>query len=211
MKKLLFLYFLSLCAIFTLTAQEHNRVKPLEFEAGFPERADLKPFEFEFGAGINFGKKWDEMNVEASTNFLFELRLNRPEPFDLGLQFKAGNFTHKIPDIVRMNSIFINPTLFFDYNKRFDEHTALFAGIGVGGSFIRNETYLCIDSYRGVKFDDHANHFAVTPRMGVFVMGRLRITAEYVFTARDYSHFNLNVGMIIGNSYKKKNYNGRYF
>jgi hypothetical protein len=43
-------------------------------------------------------------------------------------------------------------------------------------------------------------------------MGLLRITAEYVFTGRDYSRFNLNFGFVFGGSYKRNRpvtYRGR--
>ena len=141
------------------------------------------------------------------TNFFLELRFNRPKPIDFGVQLKLSNFTQSIPNVFSVNCVLINPTLFSDYNYRLNRKTTLFAGLGFGGSISQNTTVIWTtqyDGFDGIFFGDHISTFAVTPRMGV-TLGWTRLTAEYIFTDRNYSHFNLNIGIVIGGSYKNKN------
>ncbi len=166
------------------------------------EHGDLKLFEFEFGYGVNIAGRWDGAKAKPGNNLILELRLNRPYPFDFGLQLKMGNFEHRMRDVFRVNSIFIRPSLFFDYNYRL-RNIVLFAGAGLGGSFIQNKAVFYTSSHSGLFFDGRANNFAVTPRIGIAAMGWLRITAEYVITNRDYSCFDFNIGLVLGGSYKK--------
>jgi hypothetical protein len=165
-------------------------------------RRDLKLFEFEFGTGLNFARSWAGLKTKPGANFILELRLNRPEPFDFGLQLKMGNFVHQQPDVFKVNSKFIFPSVFADYNHRY-RNTTLFAGIGAGVSFMQNETTLFLSPSSGL-ISDYVDRgcFAVTPRAGVMVLNMLRITVEYVFTRADYSRFNLNFGFVFGGSYK---------
>lgn len=186
--------------VFSLfTAAGHAQTMSVSSE--MPEPKDLKLFEFEMACGINFAPRWDELRAKPGGNFIVELRLNRPEPFDFGLQLKMGNFIHSERDVYKVNSVFIRPTLFFDYNHRFS-NTVLFGGIGVGGSFIQNNTVIHTSPYGGLMHNGSDRHFAVKPRMGIVIMGFFRITAEYVFTHRDYSCFDINFGFVVGGSYK---------
>jgi hypothetical protein len=187
-----------LLCVTTTRAQE---LSTLLQEASNPaDRRILSLFEFEFGYGLNFANNWDGVKAKMGSNFILDLRLNRPEPFDFGMQLKMGNFIHEERDILKVNTIFIRPSLFFDYNHRSADFT-LFAGVGLGGSFIQNKAALHTTSNSGLLFDVYANRFTITPRIGVVAMRVLRITAEYVFAGRDYSGLNINFGMVIGGSY----------
>jgi hypothetical protein len=169
-----------------------------------PDPEDLRLFEFEFGVGINMPGAWAGVEkVRPGTNFILEWRINRPRFFDFGLQFKGGNFQHRTPGVFTINSQIIRPTLFVDYNHRPDRETAFFAGVGLGGSFVQNQTVVYLDSHSSLLMDDSSRAFAVTPRVGITILNGLRVTAEYVITEPDYSCFNLNVGLLVGGSYKK--------
>lgn len=167
------------------------------------ELMDLRLFEYEFGYGINFGPRWGDIKVnKPGNNLILEMRLNRPEPFDFGVQFKMGNFVHDLPGRARVNSIFIRPSLYFDYNYRI-RNICLFTGIGFGGSFIHNEGVEYLSPNFGWLGEGNFRSFAVTPRAGIaFFRGFFRVTAEYVITHRDYQCFNLNFGAVFGGSYK---------
>ncbi len=164
---------------------------------------DLRLFEFEFGAGINKTGSWDGIKAKTSTNFILEWRLNRPRPYDFGLQLQMNNFVHRIPDVVKVNSVCIRPLLYFDYNLRRDRYTSFFAGIGVGESFVQNQVVTGSLSQGGFYFNANDDAFTVAPRIGMVCMGGLRLTAQYIFAGRDYSCFALNVGAVLGGSYKK--------
>jgi hypothetical protein len=166
---------------------------------------NLRLFEFEFGFGVNIPRSWPALEkTRMGTNFLLELRLNRPRFFDVGLQFKGSNFSHHTPGDLSVKSQVLRPSLFVDYNYRPSQTLTFFAGAGFGGSFAQDQTTVPIGANSGLLFDGRDRAFAVTPRVGVVAMNGLRITAEYVFTARDYSAFNLNVGVVVsGGSYKK--------
>jgi hypothetical protein len=167
------------------------------------ESAEPRLFEVEMGVGLNFARQWEGIKAKTGNNFLFELRLNRPSPVDIGLQLKMGNFIHGQRDGLRINSKFIRPALFVDYNRRVDKYTAFFAGVGFGGSFIENDAFYPLNSDIGLLLRGNDDSFAVTPRVGVKVMGCVRLTAEYAFAGGDYSCFGMNVGLIFGGSDKK--------
>lgn len=167
-----------------------------------PVIADLRLFEFEMGVGMNLGRKWGDIKAKPGTNLIFELRLNRPEPLDIALQFKMANFTHNESEGARIRTTIMAPSVFVDYNRRFNRRTALFAGVGFGGTFASNDAVYPIGPSAGLWFQENENAFAVTPRVGVSLFNFLRVTAEYSFTARDYSRFGLNIGLTLGGSYK---------
>jgi hypothetical protein len=184
----------------TVDAQELSIDTP---ELNPAERRELKLFEFEFAYGVNFANRLYDIPSIAGNNMILEVRLNRPEPFDFGVQLKMGNSIHRIYNIVKINTIFIRPSLFFDYNHRLTDVT-FFAGLGVGGTFAQDKMVLySMMSNPGFAFDGHANRFSVTPRVGFVLMGFLRVTADYAFAGKGYSCFNLSFGAVIGGSYRK--------
>ena len=170
-----------------------------------PVVADLRLFEFEIGTGVHFGPRWGDMKARPGANLIFELRLNRPEPWDFALQFKGTNMIHTpAGEGPRIKSTIMAPSLFVDYNIRPSRRTRFFAGVGFGGSFADNGAVVMTGPGTGIMFSQNENAFAVTPRAGVSLFNFLRITAEYSITDRDYSRFGLNVGLTLGGSYKNQ-------
>ena len=167
-----------------------------------PVIEDLRLFEAEMGFGVNFSSPREGMKTRPGTNFFGELRLNRPEPWDVALQFKGANFKYVAGGGVSVRSTAIAPTLFVDHNLRFNRQTRFFAGIGIGGDFVRNQTVIPTGSSSGIMFDRSANAFAVTPRVGVSVFNFLRVTAEYTVATHDRSRFGVNIGLVLGGSYR---------
>jgi hypothetical protein len=168
-----------------------------------PVVEDLRLFEVEMGGGVNLGRRWSDTKVRPGTNFILELRLNRPEPWDFALQFKGSNFTHRPNEGgADIKTTIIAPSLFVDYNIRPSRRTRFFAGVGFGGSFVDNGAVVMTGSASGFLYGGNESAFAVTPRVGVSLFNFLRLTAEYSITARDYSRFGLNVGIIFGGSYR---------
>jgi hypothetical protein len=142
------------------------------------------------------------MKTKPGANLYVELRLNRPEPFDFALQLKGANFTHTAGDHMNVRTMIFSPSLFADYNYRLSRRTRLFVGVGFGGVFAGNDAYIPIDSNSYYWMQDGKSALAVTPRAGVSLFNFLRLTAEYSITARDYSRLGLNVGIMLGGSYK---------
>jgi len=167
-----------------------------------PVLANLKLFEFEMGTGMSVGPAWGDLKMRPGANLFFELRLNRPEPWDFALQMKGAKFSHVAPGGAKIRTTAFLPTLFVDYNHRVSRRTNLFAGVGMGGNFAQSESVVMTTPSTGVWLTGGKNAFAVTPRVGVVVMNGLRLTAEYTFTHRDYSRFGLGVGLVFGGSYK---------
>lgn len=168
-----------------------------------PAVANLRLLEFEMGTGMNVGPKWgDDLKIRPGANLVFELRLNRPAPWDFALQLKGARFTHTLPGGVKIRTMNMAPAVFVDYNHRVSRRTNLFAGVGLGGNFAQNESVVMTSPSTGVWFSQQESAFAVTPRVGVGVFNAFRVTAEYTFTHRDYSRFGLGVGVVFGGSYK---------
>jgi opacity protein-like surface antigen len=167
-----------------------------------PEVDDLKLFEFEMGTGVNFSRGPEGMRTRPGANLFFELRLNRPEPWDVALQLGAAKFTGVATGSPDVRTTIFSPSLFVDYNHRFNRRTMVFAGVGLGGAFADNRAFDLFSQSAGRMFSDNAGAFAVTPRVGVSFLNFLRLTASYSITARDYSRFSLNVGITVGGSYK---------
>ncbi len=168
-----------------------------------PVIEDLRLFEFEMGFGMNLSPRWDGMKARPGTNLFFELRLNRPEPWDIALQLKMANFRHEIPGGAgRITTMNFSPSVFVDYNLRPNRRTRFFAGIGLGGNFAGNDTHIPTGPNSAFWIQDHSGAFSVTPRAGLSVFNFLRITAEYTVTAHDYSRFGVNIGIALGGSYK---------
>jgi hypothetical protein len=167
-----------------------------------PVVEDLRLFEVEVGGGVNFGRKWGEAKPHPGTNLIAELRLNRPEPWDIALQFKGANFKHTTAEDVSIKTTIINPSLFVDYNIRPHRRTRFFAGVGIGGNFSDSDAYIPAGVNSFFWIQEHGSAFAVTPRVGVSVFNFVRITVEYTATARDYSRWGVNIGLVLGGSYK---------
>jgi hypothetical protein len=191
-------------ALHAQTPQQSLELWNRQGTAGYedlPIVADLRLFEFEIGTGLNIGPKWEGVGAEPGANLIFELRLNRPEPWDIALQFKAAGFRHTVPEM-NVRTTNFNPSIFVDYNIRPSRRTRFFAGVGFGGNFADDNAYIPVGSNTAFWLQDNANAFAVTPRAGVSLFNFLRITAEYTITSRDYSRFGLNIGLTLGGSYK---------
>lgn len=167
-----------------------------------PVIEDLRLFEWEMGFGLNLASQWEGMRTRPGTNFFLELRLNRPEPWDVALQLGGANFRHVADKEGKVITTAFNPSVFVDYNYRPSRSTRFFAGIGFGGDFAGNKTVLLIDPNTGFFFDDNKNSFSVTPRVGVSVFNFLRVTTQYTISARGYSRFGLNIGVTFGGSYR---------
>ncbi len=167
-----------------------------------PVVEDLRLFEVEIGFGVNFAPRWDDMRARPGTNLFAELRLNRPEPWDVALQFKGANFKHVTTEGMSIKTMIFNPSIFVDYNIRPSRRTRFFAGIGFGGNFAGNDAYIPAGTNSAFWIQDHSNDFSVTPRVGVSVFNFLRVTAEYTVAARGYSRFGVNIGLVLGGSYK---------
>jgi hypothetical protein len=167
-----------------------------------PVVEDLRLFEVEVGGGVNFARRWGEAKAHPGTNLIAELRLNRPEPWDIALQFKGANFKHTAPEGVSIKTSNIAPSLFVDYNIRPHRRTRFFAGVGFGGNFSDSDAYIPVTANSSLWIQDGGSAFSVTPRVGVSVFNLFRITVEYTATARDYSRFGVNIGLVLGGSYK---------
>ncbi|MDR0954820.1 MAG: hypothetical protein LBM20_05500 [Rikenellaceae bacterium] len=196
-KKLFFTIFLLLLSTFGVRAQRLQN--PLEVM----DNSDLSLLEFEFGTGINIARPWDGVKARVGTNFLLELRLNRPAPYDFGLQLQMNSFTHEVPNEYKVNSTCIRPLFYFDYNYRVDRFTSFFAGVGIGGSFVQRQRSAFLTSYKGLLSSDFVNTPVIAPRVGVVLMGGLRFTAGYIFTGDRLSCFSLNLGFVMGGKSQK--------
>lgn len=176
---------------------------PAGMDPGLPYAApELKLFEVELGGGVTFAPVWRGAGARPGGSFFAELRLNRPEPWDVGLQFRGANFSHTVGG-VKVGTMTINPMLFVDYNLRTWRSTILFGGVGVGGCFAYNDAVVMTSPQSGVWLSGEESLPAVTPRVGANLGGWMRVTAEYAITARRYSRLSLSFGIVIGGTHRR--------
>jgi hypothetical protein len=199
-KKIIFL-------LMAILAAGVTNAQPGVTEYGFaPVDDDLKLLEFEMGTGINFARGLGEMKARPGGNMMFELRLNRPEPWDVGLQLGGAKFRSVAAGLPDVRTTIFSPSVFVDWNLRLNRRTALFAGMGLGGDFAESRSVVHIAPRTGFLFSGNSTSFALTPRVGVSVLGFLRFTASYTYPVSkiDCSRFSMSVGITIGGSYRSR-------
>jgi len=160
---------------------------------------DVKPFEFEVGAGVAMGNRPSGTQVAPGAFFLIEGRYNVPgTPFDVGVQGYMGGYhrNNVAPVDGHRSGRYIMPrivTLYGDYNFRQWRRVSLFGGAGLGYARVVNK-----HSGSGVGNTVRENFLAITPRVGAEFFHRVRLTFDCKLVSKYYSAFGVNVGFVLG-------------
>jgi hypothetical protein len=168
------------------------------------QREEPRKFEFEVASGIVFPFLSDGIPGWFGFQATEEARYNFVPKFDVALQYSFVRFDrdylldeeyHKY----RIHSL----NAFFDYNWRPSKNLHLFAGLGLGCSFIEDEMYFI----QGGREFSHPILFTVTPRFGFEMFNRVRFTVDFKgkmsdYSLWEYSYLGLNIGYVFGGGYK---------
>lgn len=158
--------------------------------------------EFEIAMGVMSGLKDDYgAYPRIGGQFLFEYRYNIPgNNLSFGTQWSIGYFKRVDYDNDLVSRISNKGSMinYLDYNFRLKDNVSIFAGLGVGLALINYEypEWVADDIYeQRYLFTRSA---VVTPRVGVELFKRLRLTIDYRLMRKDYSYFSINLGFTIG-------------
>lgn len=160
--------------------------------------------EYEIGIGIIKGHKINEAAAKVGGQLHLEIRTNIVEtPFDVGVQATLSRFDRESDYAQYEHTIQNRGTLIFmsDYNLRKWKHVQPFFGLGVGMAFV-DHTYSRPDIRDDMTYFDRS--FVFNPRIGVELFSHFRITAEYKWMRKEYSHFGVNIGLVLNGGRKKK-------
>lgn len=168
---------------------------------------DVKLFEFELGGGMTIGSNQGMLKSSPGLNMYLEARTNlKDTPWDLGFQLGLGymNRMDQNKTSYKVSNKF-SMLAFTDYNFRYWDKIAPFAGIGLG------RTELIYNTSGGVGEDGKPSSYeqifspiVLNPRIGVEIFNHLRITAEYKMHFHNKCNwFALNLGYAFGGGKKR--------
>lgn len=165
----------------------------------------VKSFEFELGAGLTAGSKYNMDKAVPGPNFFLESRYNLPDsPWDLALQLSLGGACRKQDDKLYSGSNKFGLTAFADYNFRKWNNAVPFIGLGVGRTAIQLTSPVTAADGITSTFKTEYPAFILNPRIGVELFDHVRLTAEYKYTFDiPSSYFALNLGIAFGGGKKK--------
>mgnify|MGYP000886975498 CR=1 FL=1 len=134
-----------------------------------------------------------------------ETRLNiENSPLDVGFQAGVASFNRQMDrygvDYDIRHSAMIT---FVDYNFRYWKRVAPFVGLGMGYAAV-NYTSFWRNSNTGRETDDtfYDRLYLVNTRVGVEFYNHFRITLEYKYMKKEYSHLGISIGFVFGGGYK---------
>ena len=186
-------------------------------------------FEVELGAGfhpsatLTYGAPGVKKGHELAPQFFAELRTNIDRGnIDLAVRF---DFAKNLKDVdnMQIDSRIGTLSVFGDYNFMRGSKLSPFVGLGAGISAAKMHPCMTLEtayengSITADRYEEEMNNgnslisfegerdnaFVLTPRVGVEFINRIRLSAEYRITARRYSFFGLNLGVVIGGNYMK--------
>ncbi len=170
-------------------------------------KTDFKAFEFEIGGGITCGSNHGALKVCPGCNIYMEARTNlKNTPWDLGFQLGLGYLNRKDENKISYYvSNKFSMLAFVDYNFRYWDKVAPFAGIGLGRTELIYNTPGAIDNDgKPSIYKQIFSPVVMNPRIGVELFNHLRITAEYKIHFHNRCNwFALNVGVAFGGGKKK--------
>ena len=173
--------------------------------AAMAQNNQVKPFEFELGAGVTAGSKYNMDKVAPGPNFFLESRYNLPtSPWDFALQLSMGGAWRKQDDKLYSGSNKFGLTAFSDYNFRKWNNVAPFIGLGVGRTAIQTTSPATAIDGSSSTLKTEYPAFILNPRVGVELFDHVRLTAEYKYTFDvPSSYFALNLGIAFGGGKKR--------
>ncbi len=156
---------------------------------------NVGPFEGEVGVGGIFESDgYYRGNTVPGFSIFIEGRHNfRNSAMSIGLQGFFGQWDRKDLPIAdagpgpfneRLRPLMV--TIYGDYNFRRWKNVSLFAGGGVGGAYFTGHSW---SSNRYILF---------SPRIGVELFSRFRLTVDLKTTVSDYTFFGINAGYVFG-------------
>ena len=179
----------------SLPAQDYNHVCRMEFELGI---------------GLNKGNTLNGGVAKVGHHFYLEPRFNIINtPFDIGLQATIGRFRRTSDLLAEKLTHKCILLVCSDYNWRKWKSLSLFAGLGAGMAFVKNDATRIMDYGSpgggwGIDNDIYdGKSFVVNPRIGAEFFNHLRVTLEYKWMRKPYSYFALNIGGVFGGGLKK--------
>lgn len=168
--------------------------------AALAQNYNVKPFEFEIGAGMTMGGKAGLTKVVPGPNAYLEARVNLfDSPWDVAVQTSFGGAFRKQDDKLYTSGNKFGITAFADYNFRRWDRVAPFVGLGVGRTAVVSTMPSIGADGTVVSSKTTYPAFILNPRVGVEVFDHLRLSAEYKFTFhKESSYFALNLGFAFG-------------
>ena len=167
----------------------------------------VKLFEFEIGGGMTIGSNYGTLKAAPGVNSYLEARTNlKDTPWDLGFQLGLGYMNRKDEHKISYNvTNKFSMLAFADYNFRYWDKVAPFAGIGLGRTELFYDTPGAIGSDgKPSVYEQVFSPIVLNPRIGVEFFDHLRITAEYKMNFHNKCNwFALNVGFAFGGGKKK--------
>ncbi len=159
---------------------------------------DVKLFEFEVGGGMTLGSNYGTLKLSPGVNAYLEARTNLKDTlWDLGFQLGLGYMNRKDQYGTSYNvSNKFSMLAFADYNFRFWDKVAPFAGVGLGRTeLIYNSP---VDGSSAI-YEQKFSPVVLNPRIGIELFDHLRITAEYKMHFHSKCNwFALNLGCVFG-------------
>ncbi len=157
----------------------------------------------ELGVGTNEGYagRYHGRFGEVSPQGFIEGRLHFGDSWDFGLQLLAGEARNR-DDGYRTEQVLM--TFYVDYTYRARD-VSFFAGVGFGTGYVNDDTLPVYTEYYVDEWgyeresDSVFNQMLFSPRVGVELWDRLRLTADWKFMTRgQYSTMGFNVGFLFG-------------
>ena len=174
--------------------------------AGKYSAAAVRALELEVGVGlITPENKIDFDKNKVGYNLLAEARYNfKKLPLDVGLRLDGDAFNREIKlnkDIFKFRSF--NALVVFDLNINRKGVFSPFIGVGLGGGITSNQAMGIKDvANQPIKQTVQGAAFCCTPRVGVELFHRARVTLYYKYQKKTNSHYGLSAGFVIGGGRK---------
>ena len=174
--------------------------------AGKFNAAPVRALELEIGVGaITAAKKLDFDKNKVGYNLLAEVRYNLKRlPLDVGVRLDGDMFNRQMTidkNMFKFRSF--NALLVFDLNINRKGIFSPFIGLGIGGGVTSNQAMTIKDvANQPIKETVNGAAFCCTPRVGVELFHRARVTLYYKHHKRANSHYGLSAGFVIGGGRK---------
>ena len=174
--------------------------------AGKCNAAPVRALELEIGVGmITPSNKIDFDKNRVGYNLLAEARYNfKKLPLDVGLRVDGDAFNREVKldkNLFKFRSL--NALLVFDLNINRKGIFSPFIGVGIGGGITSNQAMAIKDvTNQPIKQTVKGAAFCCTPRVGVELFHRARVTLYYKYQKLTNSHYGLSAGFVIGGGRK---------
>lgn len=161
---------------------------------------EVTSFEGEAAAAVAFGAVKGGATVKATWNFLAEGRYNlRSLPLDVGLQFYLGAFARDWDGgRFSRNQHFKTFSMVADWNFGSTNRVVPFVGCAFGIAAVKIDR-----SDMRAETTSHDSSFCVMPRVGIEFFHRIRLTAGYRWTKRDYRCCEVALGVVLGGGVRR--------